>query len=73
LILLILNIKKSVRDLSVSLNFILARNKKVERYIRIKTYKPIILRFLVESEVNVLCGWVQISLMLYLPNKTPLK
>jgi len=35
----------------------LTRNEKVEHYIRIKTHKPIALRFGVESGVNVLCGW----------------
>jgi len=28
------------------------------------------LRFWVESGVNVLCGWTQVSLMLYLPSET---
>jgi len=30
--------------------------EKVEHYIRIKTHKPIALRFWVESGVSVLCG-----------------
>jgi len=56
----------------VNLNFILARNEKVEHYIRIKTYKLIVLRFLIKSGVNPLCvGWTHVSLMLYLSNKTP--
>jgi len=55
----------------VSLCLILARNEKVEHYIRIQTHKPIALRFWVESGVNALCGWAHISLMLYLSNETP--
>jgi len=39
----------------VSLSLILCRNKKVKHYIRNKTHKFIILRFLVESDVNSLC------------------
>jgi len=34
-----------VRNPSVSLSLTLARNEKVEHYIRIKTHKPIALRF----------------------------
>ena len=34
----------------------LAKNEKVEHYIRIKTHKPIALRFWVESGVSILCG-----------------
>ena len=34
-----------VRNPSVSLSFILARNEKIEHYIRIKTHKPIVLEF----------------------------
>jgi len=45
-----------VKNLSVSLNPTLAINEKVEHYIRINTRKPIVLRFWVESDVNVLCG-----------------
>jgi len=50
-----------VRNPSVSLSPTLTRNEKVEHYIRIKTHKPIVLRFLalrflVESDVSVLCG-----------------
>ena len=41
---------------SVSLSPTLTRNEKVEHYIRIKTHKPIALRFWVESGVSVLCG-----------------
>ena len=45
-----------VRNPSVSLRPTLTRNEKVEHYIRIKTHKPIALRFWVKSGVNVLCG-----------------
>ena len=45
-----------VRNPSVSLSPTLTRNEKVEHYIRIKTHKPIALRFWVESGINVLCG-----------------
>jgi len=46
-----------VRNLSVNLSLIFVRNEKIEYYIRIKTYKPIALRFWVERGVNALCGW----------------
>jgi len=59
-----------VRNPSVSLSPTFARNEKVEHYIRIKTHKPIALRFWVESDVSVLCGWAQVSLVLYLPSDT---
>ena len=59
-----------VRNLSVSLNLTLARKEKVEHYIRIKTHKPIVLRFWVESDVNVLCGLAPVSLVLCLPSET---
>jgi len=39
-------------------------------YIRINIHKLIALRFLVESDVNVLCGWTQVSLVLYFPSDT---
>jgi len=52
----------------VSLSSTLGKNVKVEHHIRTKTHKPIALRFWVESDVNVLCGWVQVSLVLYLPS-----
>jgi len=45
-----------VRNPSVSLSPTLTRNEKVEHYIRIKTHKPIVLRFWVESGVSVLSG-----------------
>jgi len=35
----------NVKNLSVSLSFTLARNKKVEHYIKIKIHKFIVLRF----------------------------
>jgi len=37
--------REIVRNPSVSLSPTLARNEKVEHYIRIKTHKPITLRF----------------------------
>jgi len=46
-----------VRNPSVILSLTLARNEKVEHYIRIKTHKPIALRFWVASGVNALCSW----------------
>jgi len=45
--------QQSVRNTSVSLSPTLTRNEKVEHYIRIKTHKPIALRFWVESGVSV--------------------
>jgi len=36
-----------------------------------KTHKPIILRFWVKNCVNTLCGWAQVSLVLYLPSESP--
>ena len=41
-----------VRNPSMSLSPTLTRNEKVENYIRIKTHKPIALRFWVESGVS---------------------
>ena len=38
-----------------------------EYCIRIKTHKLIVLRFWVESDINVLCDWTQVLLVLYLP------
>jgi len=61
-----------VRNSSVSLSPTLTRNEKVEHHIRIKAHKPIALRFWVESGVNVLCGWAQVSLVLFSPVKPPL-
>jgi len=60
-----------VRNPSVSLSPTLTRNEKVEHHIRIKAHKPIALRFWVESGVNILCGWAQVSLVLCLPSDTP--
>jgi len=59
-----------VRNPSVSLSPTLTRNEKMEHYIRIKTHKPITLRFWVESGVNSLYGLAQVSLVLYLPSDT---
>jgi len=56
-----------VRNPSVILSTTLARNEKVEHYIRIKTHKPIALRFWVKSGVNALCGWAQVSLVFVSP------
>ena len=62
-----------LRNPSVILSLTLARNKKVEHYIRIKTHKLIVLRFWVESGVNALCGWAQVSLVCCIsPMKPPL-
>jgi len=55
----------------VSLSPTLDRNEKVEHYIRTKTHKSIALRFWVESDVNGLYGWTQVSSVLYLPNEPP--
>jgi len=54
----------------VSLSLILTRNEKVKYYIRIKTYKPIVLRFWVESGVHALCVWAQVSLILFIPSES---
>jgi len=60
-----------VKNPSVSLDLTLVKNEKVEHYIRIKTHKLIALRFSeVESSVNVLCGWAEVSLVFYLPSET---
>jgi len=53
-----------IRNPSVSLSPTFARNEKVEHYIRIKTHKPIALRFWVESSVNAFsdkCSMVLVS------------
>jgi len=42
----------SVKSLNVSLSFILNENKKVKHYIKMKSHKPIVLKFLVEIGVN---------------------
>ena len=55
----------------MSLSPTLTRIEKVEHYIRIKTRKPIALRFWVESGVSALYGWAQISLVLYVPSESP--
>jgi len=46
-------------------------NEKVGHYIMINTHKLIALKFWIESGVNALCGWAQVSLVLYLPSDTP--
>ena len=56
-----------VRNPSVSLSPTLTKNEKVEYYIRIKTHKPIALRFWVESGVSALCGWAKVSLVFVSP------
>jgi len=61
-----------VKNISVSLSFTLAVNEKVERYIKIKIHKLIALRFWIESDVNVLCGWTHVLMVLCLPVKPPL-
>jgi len=63
---------ENVRNPSVSLSPTLTRIEKVEHHIRIKAHKPIALRFWVESGVSVLCGWAQVSLVLFSPVKPPL-
>jgi len=50
----------------VSLSFTLSKNEKVEQHIKIKAHKLIILKFWIESDVNILYNWTQVSLMLYL-------
>jgi len=55
----------------VSLSPTLARNEKVEHYMRIKTHKSIVLRFWVESGVNAFCGCAHVLLVLYLLSETP--
>ena len=54
-----------VRNLSVSVSPTLSKNEKVEHYIRMKTHKPIALRFWVGGGVNPLyVGWARVSLVL---------
>jgi len=53
----------------VGLSLTLDKNEKVEHYIRIKTHKPIVLRFWVESGVNsyvvgLMSHWCCISPMI---------
>jgi len=43
-----------VRDSSMSLSFILAKNEKVKHYIKIKIHKLIVLRFWIKNGVNPL-------------------
>jgi len=54
----------------MNLSLTLTRNEKVEYHIKIKIHKSIGLRFWIESGVNVLCDWTQVSLVLYLFNET---
>jgi len=49
-----INLKGVVKNSSMSLSHILVRNDKVEHYLRIKTHELIVLRFWIESGVNVL-------------------
>jgi len=54
---------------SVSLRPTLSKNEKVEHHIRMKTHKPIVLRFWVMSGVNPLyVSQAHVSLVLYLPS-----
>ena len=55
----------------MSLNFTLGKNEKVKHHIRTKTHKFIILKFWIESDVNDLCGWTQVPLVLYLSSEPP--
>jgi len=41
---------------SLSVRLILGKNEKFEQYIKMKTHKPIALRFWVGGSVNPLCG-----------------
>jgi len=63
--------KEIIKNPSVNLSLTLTINKKVEHYIGIKIYTLIVLRFWIESDVNVLCGWSLVSFVLYLPSETP--
>jgi len=45
-----------VKNSSVSLSFTVVKNEKVEHYIKIKIHKPIILKFWVKNDVNILYG-----------------
>jgi len=56
-----------IKNPSVSLSLTLTINEKVEYYVRIKTPKLIVLRFLVKNNINVLCDWTQVSLIFVLP------
>jgi len=53
----------------VSLSSTLNKNEKVEHYIRMKTHKPIALRFWIKSDVNPLrASLTHVSLVLYFPS-----
>jgi len=41
---------------SIIISFTLARDEKVDHYTRIKIHKLVILKFWIESDVNVLCS-----------------
>jgi len=41
-----------VENQIVSVSFTLSKNETIEHYIRVKTYKSIVLRFWIESVVN---------------------
>jgi len=47
--------EQCIKNSSVSLSPTLVRNEEVEHYIRIKIHKLIVLRFWIESVINVLC------------------
>jgi len=47
----------------MSLSLTLIKNKKIERYIKIKIHK-------IENDVNILCDWIQVSLVFVLSDKT---
>ena len=49
----------------------MVKNEKVEHYIKIKTHKLVVLRFWVESSINVLCSWVHVSLVFVVLNESP--
>jgi len=46
----------AVGNPSVSVSFTLYKNDKIEHHIRINVHKLIVLRSLIKSGVNVLCG-----------------
>ena len=60
-----------VRNPSVRLSPTLTRNEKVEHHIRIKTHKPIALRFWVESGVNAYVVGLRSHWCLFSPMKPP--
>ena len=66
-----LRVQSIVKNPSMNFSITLAKNEKIDHYIRIKTHKSIVLRFQVDSGVNALYSWVQVSLILCLSNETP--